>query len=253
MDSCRDIDPLATRVADGEATRAERQHVEGHVLECPPCRRSLHAQRQARNIVRDRTESLVEHAPFGLRARCASMRDAVPAETRRERPFLSGASWPVALAASLLLAIAGAAMYGLVVNPSKAVAAQLTLDHLKCFTLFEQPAGLRPIDVQAALHRLHGIELMVPDVPPEAELTLVGGRECLYLDGSVTHLLYRRGTLAVSLFVLPPGEKLSQTGLDVLGHSAVAFMRGGRTWVVLARVPHDDVRRMASAFGAASE
>ena len=55
----------------------------------------------------------------------------------------------------------------------------------------------------------------------------------------------------MSLFVLPIGEKLGQTGLDVLGYSAVAFTRDGRTWVVLARVPHAEMEAIAAVFGAA--
>jgi len=39
----------------------------------------------------------------------------------------------------------------------------------------------------------------------------------------------------------------------VLGHSAVAFARDGRTWVVLARAPHAQVEAFASALGADTE
>jgi hypothetical protein len=56
----------------------------------------------------------------------------------------------------------------------------------------------------------------------------------------------------VSLFVLPPGAKLSHTELEVLGHTAVAFTRAGRTWVVLARSPQADVERIATVFGRAA-
>jgi len=156
----------------------------------------------------------------------------------------------MALAATLVLAVAGSAIYGLVVNPSKAVAAQLTLDHLKCFALFEEPSGLSPAEVQATLKARHGIDIVLPAGRVAEGLTLVGGRRCLYLDGSVAHLLYRMGAVQVSLFVLPMGARLSQTDLDVLGHSAVAFTKGGRTWVALARAPHSEMETVASIFGA---
>jgi anti-sigma factor RsiW len=153
----------------------------------------------------------------------------------------------------MVLALAGAAVYGLVINPSRAVAAQLTLDHLKCFALFEEPAGLAPADVQAELKARHGIDIALPAVQAADGLTLVGGRRCVYLEGSLAHLLYRKGAVHVSLFVLPTGAKLSQTEVDVLGHSAVAFTKGGRTWVVLARVPHGELKAIASAFGAVND
>ena len=136
------------------------------------------------------------------------------------------------------MAVAGSAVYGLVINPSRAVAAQLTLDHLKCFTLFEEPAGVAPVEVQATLKSRLGVDVVLPTGKAADGLTLVGGRRCLYLDGSVAHLLYRRGADKVSLFVLPTGATLSQTEVDVLGHGAVAFSAGGRTWATVPlRVP----------------
>jgi anti-sigma factor RsiW len=250
MDSCRDIDALMTPVVDNEAAAADRARVEGHLRECASCHRQMHAEREARQLVHERAATLVGHAPLGLRARCAATRAQAAPAARPRLPLLSRAGWPMALAATLVLAVAGAAVYSLVVNPSTAVAAQLTLDHLKCFTLFEEPAGLAPAEVQAALKARQGIDIVLPAGLEASGLTLVGGRRCLYFDGSVAHLLYRKGATRVSLFVLPPGAKLSQTDMDVLGHSAVAFTRGGRTWVVLARAPHAEMKAIASVFGA---
>ena len=253
MEPCRDLGPLITRVADSEATAAERGRVDGHVRECAPCHRQIHAERESRRLVRERAGMLVGHAPLGLRARCASTRTQAARSDRRPLPLLSRARWPTALAATLVLALAGTAFYGLVVNPSKAVAAQLALDHLKCFTLFEEPAGLAPSDVQAELKSRHGIDIVLPSGEAASGLTLVGGRRCLYLDGSIAHLLYRKGAVQISVFVLPTGAKLSQTELDVLGHTAVAFVKGGRTWVALARAPRAEMKAIASRFGAVAD
>ncbi|MFO7695458.1 MAG: zf-HC2 domain-containing protein [Vicinamibacterales bacterium] len=253
MDSCRETGPLVTRVADSEATTVERGVVDAHLRECAPCRFQLHAEREARLLVHDRASALVGHAPLGLRARCAATRVQASPPARRPLPLLSRVGWPMALAATLVLAVAGSAFYGLVVNPSKAVAAQLALDHLKCFALFDEPAALSPAEVQAALKARHGIDVRLPVGKAAEGLTLVGGRRCLYMDGLVAHLLYRKDAVQVSLFVLPIGEKLGQTDLDVLGHSAVAFEKDGRTWVVLARAPHAAVEALAAAFGAVSD
>ena len=253
MDACREIDPLVTRVADNEATAAESSHVDAHVRDCAPCHLQLHAERESRHLVRERAVMLVGHAPLGLRTRCAATRAQAAPPVRRSLPLLSRASWPMALAATLVLAVAGSAFYGLVVNPSRAVAAQLALDHLKCFALFEEPAGLEPAAVEAQLKARYEIDVVLPAGQAADGLTLVGGRRCLYLDGLVAHLLYRRGAVHVSLFVLPTGAKLSQTDLDVLGHSAVAFTKAGRTWVAMARAPHTEVEAIASIFRAATE
>ena len=247
MESCRDIRPAVTRVADNEASPAERRRVDGHVGACAPCRAQLTAEREASRVVREHATALIGHAPLGLRARCAAAR-AQSAPARRPMPLLSRASWPMALAATLVLAVAGSAFYGVVINPSKAVAAQLALDHLKCFTLFESPTGLSPAAVQAELKAHYGYDIVLPAGEAAGGLTLVGGRRCLYLDGSVAHLLYRKGAVQVSVFVLPTGAKLSQTDLDVLGHAAVAFVKGGRTWVAMARAPHAETEAIASVF-----
>jgi anti-sigma factor RsiW len=253
MESCRDIGPLVTRVADNEASAADRERVQAHLGGCAPCRRQLQAERESRRLVGEWAQVLVGHAPLGLRARCAATRAEAAPPVRRPMPLLSRLSWPMALAATLVMAVAGSALYGLVVNPSKAVAAQLALDHLKCFTLFEEPAGVAPEQVRAALKARLGIDIALPAGEAAKGLTLVGGRRCLYLDGSVAHLLYRKDSVRVSLFVLPTGAKLSQTELDVLGHSAVAFAKGGRTWVALARASHAEMNAIASVFGAVAD
>jgi anti-sigma factor RsiW len=154
------------------------------------------------------------------------------------------------MAATLLLAIGGALVYSTWVNPTVAMAAQLTLDHLKCFMLFDQPAGLEPAEVRAALRQRYGWDIDVPEANQVDGLSLVGGRHCVYLDGSVAHLLYKKGRVPVSVFVLPAGESLPAQALEVMGHSAVGFERGGRTWVVLAREAPDEVRAIAGYFAA---
>lgn len=249
METCKQIDPLTTRFVDDEASAAERDLVDRHLSECPPCRRNVQAEQQAREAMRAHAGTLIGSAPVGLRARCAAARAPAGPRAWGKAPLLSRARWPMAVAATLVLALAGGVLYGLVLHPSEAIAAQLTLDHLKCFALFEEPAGLVPAEVQAALKVWHGIDIVVPAGARSDRLTLVGGRRCVYLDGLIVHLMYRQGAVPVSLFVLPPGAKLSHTELDVLGHTAVAFQKSGRTWVVLAKIPQDDVRRLAAAFG----
>jgi anti-sigma factor RsiW len=227
---------------------SEKLRVVGHIEDCPSCLRHVAAERAARSVVRAHSGTLVEAAPAHLHGRCAAAGRS-GAAGRGGRLLLSRAGWLMALAASLLLAIGAAVVYGTVVNPSEAVAAQLTLDHLKCFALFAQPSPLTPSAVQAALKAQYGFEVDLPDADQADGLTLVGGRRCLYLDGAVAHVLYRRGQVAVSLFVLPPGVRLSHTDMEIFGHTAVAFVRGGRTWVVLARAARAEVEGAADALG----
>jgi anti-sigma factor RsiW len=246
MARCSDIDPLTTAYVDGEVPPGDRLRLAGHIDECPACHRNVAAEAAARTVVRAHAETLIDAAPADLRGRCAAAARAPSSGWGLTR--LSQARWPMALAATLLLAVGAAVAYG-TIYPSRAAAAQLTLDHLKCFALFARASALQPADVQAALKARFGFDVALPDADQADGLTLVGGRRCLYLDGEVAHILYRRGQVPVSLFVLPPGARLSHTELDVLGHTAVAFERGGLTWVVLSRGARADVERMAAVFG----
>jgi anti-sigma factor (TIGR02949 family) len=240
MKRCSELDTLVTPFVDGEVSPSDRAAVVEHLGACAPCHRRADAEQAARGVVRTRAARLVVPAPNPLRERCRA--------SLRRTPARAAARWPLAMAATLVLAVAGALIYSSFINPSVAAAAQLTLDHLKCFALFDQPAGLEPADVRAALRERYGWEISIPNRDQVHGLSLVGGRHCVYLDGSVAHLLYKKGRVPVSVFILPEGESLPARHLEVLGHAAVAFERGGRTWVVLARQAPDEVDRIADDF-----
>lgn len=243
MKRCSEIDALVTPFVDGEVPRDQQADVARHLDACPPCQRQAVAERTAREAVRGHAAGLVIPAPPALRSRCLASAGL------RRRPWSAGRV-PLAMAATLVLAIGGALVYSTFINPTIAAAAQLTLDHLKCFALFDQPAALEPAEVRAALRQRYGWEVAIPDVGQVDGLSLVGGRHCVYLDGSVAHLLYKKGRVPVSVFVLPAGVSLPARDLQVMGHSAVGFVRGGRTWVVLARQAPADVRVIAGYFAA---
>ncbi len=240
MKRCSELDTLVTPFVDGEVSPADRAVVTEHLGACPPCQRRATAEQAARTVVRTRAGQLVTAAPDGLSERCRMVSGRAAGR--------SAVRWPLAMAATLVLAVAGALVYSTFINPSVAAAAQLTLDHLKCFALFDQPADLEPAEVRAALRERYGWEVAIPDRGQVHGLSLVGGRHCVYLDGSVAHLLYKKAHVPVSVFILPQGESLPQHHLEVMGHAAVAFERGGRTWVVLARQTPDEVARIAGDF-----
>lgn len=240
MKRCSELDTLVTPFVDGEVSPSDHATVAEHLQACPPCHRRAGAEQSARGVVRTRASQLLTAAPGQLRDRCRASSGRHPAR--------ASVRWPLAMAATLVLAVAGALVYSTFINPSVAAAAQLTLDHLKCFALFDQPAGLEPADLQAALRERYGWEISIPNQDQVHGLSLVGGRHCVYLDGSVAHLLYKKGRVPVSVFILPEGESLPARHVEVLGHAAVAFERGGRTWVVLARQAPDEVARIAGDF-----
>jgi anti-sigma factor (TIGR02949 family) len=238
---CAEIDARVTPFVDGEIGPAEQEEIGRHLDACPPCRRSAVAERAGRQLVREHAGHLIAEAPESLRARCRASAGRRPGPWSLRRA-------PMALAATLVLAVAGALLYGTVINPTAAAAAQLTLDHLKCFTLFDRPDRLPAAIVRASLNSQYGWDIPIPDERAVPDLSLVGGRRCVYLDGALVHLLYKRGQVQVSVFVLPEGVYLPARALEMMGHSAVGFERDGRTWVVLARQTPAEVEKIAAAF-----
>ncbi len=86
------------------------------------------------------------------------------------------------------------------------LAAQLTLDHIKCFIVdgddhADHFTADRRRSADAGPVRLVGAD---PDTGRRAlDVHLVAVRRCLYGEGMVAHVLYRVEDQPVSLFVMP--------------------------------------------------
>ncbi len=226
MSKCRDLEPLLASYVDGEVTSEARASIDAHIGRCPPCRDRVACERVARDVLTARGAALRACASEHLRARCAAHR-------RRPAP-----TWvPLSLAATLVLAVAGAFVFGLH-NDVEAVAAQLTLDHVGCFQL--APERLTHVDAAAAGRNWaasHGWALQVPPSSDAAQLELLGVRRCATASGGTAHLLYRWRGQPLSLYVLPrplrrraPGDQM----VERFRHEAVVWSAQGRTYVVLA-------------------
>src|SRR6266545_477479 len=132
--SCREFDALVTPYVDGEASVAERAVAEAHLAKCPPCRHRAALETAARQTVR--TRLCRPCAPDDLRARCLAA-----AALAKGSGFLSriGLSFKtLSIAAALFLVLGGVLLYGLTRFSPTVLAAQLTLDHVKCFAV-ERP------------------------------------------------------------------------------------------------------------------
>lgn len=240
MKRCEDVDGLVTPFVDGEASADETREVAEHIGACSPCRWRIGVESTARTVVRTHAPGLVTAAPIRLHGRCRAARKGWVRRTLAHRGL--------AAAAALVLALVGAFAGTAIVNPPVAVAAQLTLDHVKCFGLFESGQSLEPTVVANDLRTRYGWAIRLPEPAEAGGLRLVGGRRCVYLDGVIAHLLYRDGAEAISVFVLPVGARLPRPRLELAAYSAVSFARDGRTWVVMGRRPMDDVVRVATVF-----
>ena len=232
-----------TPYVDGELGAAERDVVESHLRACPPCHSRAVAERSVRELLRGRREALCgAAAPSALRARCA--RPPQPAVAWRAR------LGSVALAASLVLVVGGAFVYQLTERSGRVIAAELTADHVKCFAVNDL---LGTQQAAATVKRLLVSKFdWHAELPPEGAdgLELVGARQCLYGEGRVAHIMFRHAGHGVSVFMLPKTTRPGQF-VDVMGHEAVIWSVGGRTFVLIAKEPRAEVERMASIVQAA--
>ncbi len=248
MPTCADIEPLITAVLDSQATPAERATVAGHLRACARCRRRSADEDAGRRILRERAATLHVEAPAALEVRCRPLRkpdvplSATPAPAPWARPALRAVPvWATAVLAVTIL-VGAVAFAG---RGSTAFAAGLALDHVKCFALFENSSGPGdPGTIEGRLKASYGWSLAVPAGSAALGLRLVGGRRCLSTDGRVAHILYRHGTHALSLFVLPQTSR-SAARVAVVGHEAIIWSQGGATYAVVSREPPSDVARVA--------
>lgn len=255
MSSCSSIDPLVTPYVDCELDQGARDAVEAHLQSCAVCRARIAAERAACALVKRRQAELTGVcAPSWLRDRCAGTRRSspvVPLTPRTEAPPArrAGANHPVvrwALAATVLLASAGALVYRVTVGAEHAIAAELAADHAKCFMLNTVLRTHQSIgEAQAYLRSRFDWEAELPQPAGDTDLHLVGSRPCLYERGMVAHLMYRHHGVPVSIFMLP-GVRHEPNTLHAFGHDAVIWTRSGRTFVLIAKAPPEQIHEVAT-------
>src|SRR5579859_5246986 len=133
--NCADLDERLAPYVDGEQHES-RPAVEAHLAACPPCRNHADAESAARTIVHDHLHSLSARASDTLRVRCAAIANR---QSSIHSPIANRQSavrrWaPLSLAATLVLAVAGAFVFGLN-DRVEALASSLVIDHVKCFAM----------------------------------------------------------------------------------------------------------------------
>jgi anti-sigma factor RsiW len=231
MDDCRRTGERLAPYADELLPPTERRDVERHLGDCPPCHRSAEKEKGGRSIVRECAEKLRQQdLPPGLRSRCEAL--------AREHSAASPLTWRARLVPATLMAtlamVAGVGLLSVATHRSDALlAAQLTADHVKCFKVFGTEVEASAREVEATLDD-YGWDMHVPGSSADADARLVGGRRCLYADGTMPHVMYRAaGAAPVSLFRLE-GERRDEGEVTTLGHRCRIWSRGGHTYVLVA-------------------
>ena len=231
--ACEDMDLMLAAYADGMAVPADRRQVEAHIKECLDCRRDLQEQMVMRQALSAHGRSTVPLAPPGLATR-------ISATLAAEQQPVAEAWWgfrlsAFAAAALVVLAVSAVALPVITGRSTVVLAAQLALDHLKCFTIEPHDHGesVTVAEAEAELKREYGWDLPVPPTAGAADGHLVAVRRCIYGDGRAAHLLYTVGGAPVSLFILP-GVERPMAELSVLGQSEVVWSQNGRTYMLVA-------------------
>jgi anti-sigma factor RsiW len=243
--ACREMAALVTPYVDATLGPAETALADHHFGACARCAALLGAERATRALLRNEAGALREPAPAALRDRVQARGAVVTFAPRAaaRRPLWRRLS--LAAAASLLVALTGITAAGLLAPSGTLLAAQLTLDHLKCAWLTQGDQGP---DAQSAAQewRAHyGWDITVPPSAASPQLRLVGVRRCLFSHGAMAHLVYDHGGQSVSLFILPKARP-SAAEAAIMGHETVTWSRDGRTYAVVADLTCDDMARVGA-------
>jgi anti-sigma factor RsiW len=253
--TCQQVEPLIAAYADGDPIDGRRPAVEAHVVVCAACQEAVRIQQSVRTAVAACGREGEVVAPPGLRTRIAA---TIAAE--RGGPATLALGWRTRLsafaAAAVVVLAVGAVLVPVVTGRSTVVlAAQLALDHLKCFVIdgHVHDHTISRADAEATLSRDYGWTLSVPETPGDDAGRLVAVRRCLYGEGRAAHLLYRLDDQAVSLFILPGTERPAEAH-SVFGQDATVWSAGQKTWVLVGpSAARDRLVRMASSLRNSAE
>ncbi len=240
MTDCRRIESLLPPYVDGEAPPDAAALVEAHLRTCAMCRAEVAAERGVRMILRARAAEVTTPAPPGLRTRIAARLagEAAPSLGWGGRVAAFGA----AAAMVLLFAVA---LEFLPLRSNALFAAQLAIDHLRCFVVTSSEEASAP-DLEREFAERDGWAIDVPPSSPADGITLIAGRRCPFWLGDHAHLLYRSGDHHVSLFVTQGVEREGEQ-LSVLGHAERIWAANGSSYTLIARgVERDDLDRLAT-------
>jgi anti-sigma factor RsiW len=248
--TCHEVENDLTAYVDGLSPRADQ--IAAHLDTCAACRAAAHAHTVARTVLQARAAQLSPIAPPGLRTKiAANIRDAqAPGPKPQGLPLFgwTGRLSAFAAAAMVVLTLGAVLVPVATVRSTALLAAQLALDHLKCFTIDGDADGqpLEKTAAEATLRNDFDLSVAVPASDPSQGLTLMAVRRCLYGDGLGAHVMYRVNGEPVSLFVLP-GLARPAAELSLFGHDEVVWTHGDRTYMLVARAGlGDPLSRVAS-------
>jgi len=252
MPDCRDIEPALASYVEGECPLPECSRVDAHLDACPVCRTRVAGERAARELLQARRDQLRGCAPARLRERCASACAKGPHPAVLSASAFRWMRWPLAATLLLVAGLVGALFLG---NTVESYAAQLAVDHVKCFTLPPDAARESAESLARSWEARQGWPIRIAPAASGERLDLLGVRRCGSTRGRVAHVLYRWRGQPLSVYVLnghlPGAADVSEVdhhphaAVKRLGEQEIIWSDRGRTYAVVARASVSDLQHLA--------
>lgn len=191
---CHEFRARVEPYVDGELSVEDSAAAEAHLTLCPDCAGLARREREVRRLLRAQPR---EAAPPELRQR-------IVARLRRDARWQTLRPWVLMPALGAAAAVLTMVILGPVLRPTHSLVAELVDKHV-AFAHLERPAELATGDrVEVARWFLAraGLRVVVPDYSPSG-IRLVGARLADARGRQAAHLLYEKGRMLLSVFMLP--------------------------------------------------
>ena len=218
---CREFEPWLQAFVDGELDVETMTAAQAHVSSCPECHGQVDGERRFRALLRQQPQ---EMAPPELRARLLRL----ACLTRRRAAMRLWLGIPAA--AALVLVVALLMTRGLAPGPAAPTLVDTLVDKHLAYAQIEGPAEFtssEPGAVAAWLRDRVGMRVPVPDYS-HAGIRLVGARISENDEQKIAYLLYEKGHMLMSVFMLPDNAQARTLGgktVSYRGHDYVTRER----------------------------
>jgi anti-sigma factor (TIGR02949 family) len=215
---CREFEPWLQAFVDGELDVETMTAAQAHVSSCPECHGRADGERRFRVLLRQQPQ---EVAPPELLARLLAV-------ARRERRRAALRLWlgVPALATAAVLLAALLMTRAMLPGPSAPRFVDTLVDKHLAYAQIERPAEFTSSEsgaVAAWLRERIGMRVPVPDYS-HAGIRLVGARISEEGEQKLAYLLYEKGHMLMSVFMLPdaweartlPGKAMTYRGHEYL-------------------------------------
>ena len=255
--NCREFDARLHAFVDGELDAGSMADAEAHVSTCPDCHGRADGERRFRQLLRRQPKEAV---PPEFRARMLALarREGTPKKIR----FWLGT--PALAVAVLLLAFVLMARSLSTGGHEPEIVASLVDKHL-AYAQLEGPAEFSSTErpaVAAWFRQRTGLRVPVPDLSPGG-IQLIGARIAETDQHKVAYLLYEKGRVLMSVFMVPDagrhaplaGRSMSFRGQEYLaqerqGLRTVSWRDGQTLFSLVSTLDYDDLLECADQLRA---